>query len=741
LTTTLIQQSDQLRGQLTWFLKNIQLQLTDLKLASDGIELKFYWDTLQVRRAALGMADFYNLAGKFKKDDFGSQQTLVTCLAAAGWLLPMRLLPPHQAEFYNGLKVRFGLGREHVPPGGADQFFRDAEMGSSFSLMDFHSKSQQEQNNILKQYAGKAKLLFKAVECAKGSAPATPTSRPAWENRLADLYRNKLLDLETADEIDYNDIFQDENFIKTREFFDDARNPSKYGLNNITDATALCLIQRQIMAFKIKGEKSLPRLYEYSPLFREAMKGWESLDEGLDPLRDVHYFLFRGMFNPPADLVGDGSHAKFIESLTSIKDKVKEILAASEILTPDLINELAIDGKPLLLVINELQDYSFLDKVWLPYVAHKDISKAARDYVQRAEEVDSREFKDTVKKTLEDLSSVLERRVRQYKSMRDLYIEVEKQIERFQQKFKAARNDASEFFRIFGLLQFGVPEEYHSEIDQFVGSFLGGDQHELEVAKTDLCRKCRNAELKGEDHASRAIAICVLWVLKMNNEIRRISERGERSSWFLSLVAANAIKLKDFHTAIRNIEEVEARYKVLTDDSIKAEEAIRLAYLFFHLWLDGGGAVQWRHERPLEKSYSPEKVAGWIRAAIHFAKEAYGASHRSPAAEVYALNLYLYYVTEGADDSEFSKITSISNQLLQYERHTVWQYRFDDTLARYFHRQSTMALTLEERRNRLQKAIEHIKDAKMYSHGDPEVQGYDGILENASIELNQEANH
>jgi hypothetical protein len=104
LTATLIQQSDQLRGRLTWFLKNIELQLTDLELAKQGIKLKFYWDTLQVRRAALGMADFYDPAGRFKKDDFGSQQTLVACLAAAGWLLPMRLLPPHQAEFYNALK-------------------------------------------------------------------------------------------------------------------------------------------------------------------------------------------------------------------------------------------------------------------------------------------------------------------------------------------------------------------------------------------------------------------------------------------------------------------------------------------------------------------------------------------------------------------------------------------------------------------------------------------------------------
>jgi hypothetical protein len=733
---TLLHQSEELRKQLSWFLKNLELQLTDLDLIKQGVELKFYWDTAHVVRAVLGMADFYKPPGnRFKRDDFESKQTLAACLASAGWLLPMRLLPPHQAEFYNRFKARFGLGHERVPPGGADQFFRDTRLGSSFSLREFHEKSHGEQSKIVKQYAGKAKLLFKAVECVKGN----------WEERLVDFYRQKLLNLDSADEIDYNEVFQDENFIKTREFFDRKRDPRQFGLNNITDASALCLVHQQVAAYKTAATRSLPRLYEYSNLFREAMLEWEDSPQekkAFDPLRDVDYYLFRGMFNPPPDLVRDGSHKTFIDALVSVKDKVKEILEASDILTPELINDIVnIDGKPLLIVITELQEYSFLEKVWLPYVAHKAVSKAAKDYVHREDVVDNKEFEDTVRKSLEELSRVLESGVRQYKRMSDLYIEVETHIDRFQRKFHSVRKDAPDVFSFFGLQQFGIPEEYHGRTCEFVHLFLGGDQSEVEIAKTRLCRLYRDAETRREENESRAVAACVLWILQMHSHIRHLSGKGERTSWFLSLTAANAIKLKDFHGAVSIIAELEKRYHALPDNHAKAQEAIRLAYLYFHLWRDGGGVVQWRAEKSLEKSYSREKIDSWIGSSIHYARQAYSANHPSVASGVYALNVYLYYVTEGAEDREFNKITKVAGELLRYEIDPVWQYRFDDTMARYFHRQSTLAPTFQDKKNRLEKAVEHIARAGEESHGNPDVESYDSILANAKIELSQEADY
>jgi len=731
-------QPRQLKDKLAWFIENVELQLADLKLQEQNIELQFYWDTEHVMRAVLGMADFYG-GGEFRKPDFDDAKTLVVCLAAENWFGPICLLPPHRAEFYNSFKSGFGVGDAKLPPTGAKRFFQDCGLANMPSLEEFRNEPPDEQVKIVNQYAGKADQLFKGVNCALGD----------WKARLTSMYRRGLLNLDSTDEVDYSELFEDPVFRRARDFFDTKRPVQQSGVNNLTDATALCLLLRQVAAFEKGQDRRLPRFFETSPLFRQALTylADQSKEISSDVLRDADYYFFRAMFKPPRDLVNDGQHDKFLSSLISAKDKVKDMLNPSDAGTPitaELVDEIKVEGIPLRTVIDDLKRYSFLERVWLPY-AHKTVSQVAdeyvRSFVEAANEVtNDGEFDIAVRKTLDKLDRSLAGHVRQYRLMTEFFLEFERHIERFQYDVGVTAADAFDVFKISGLLRFGVPQEYHPRVKEIAGTFISGEQEDIKVTVPKLCRMCREVERKTADVASRHVLMCLLWVLKMHDVIKRLhGENGEEASWLLALTAASAIERRDFRTAIREVAEIEKRYNKLEDPFARGGEAIRLAYLYFHLWRDGGGVVKWRDDRPLARSYPVETVNLWIQLAINFAKDAYSARHLSVAAETYASNLYLYYVTEGGEDEVFRGMTRIAGQVVRYKIDpAVWQYRFDDTLARYFHRQSTKAATLEEKRERLEQARKHIRDAVHESHGDRDVKSYESIIVNAEIELQQE---
>jgi hypothetical protein len=54
---------------------------------------------------------------------------------------------------------------------------------------------------------------------------------------------------------------------------------------------------------------------------------------------------------------------------------------------------------------------------------------------------------------------------------------------------------------------------------------------------------------------------------------------------------------------------------------------------------------------------------------------------------IYALNLFVYYASEGPDEDEFTKAEPYAIELLGFrENQMQWQYRYSDTLARFYHR-------------------------------------------------------
>lgn len=726
----------QLMSDVAWFLKNFTYQLDDLDQVEHGFSLAFYWDTSDVRRAALGMMDFYTNSGNFDNTKFDEPATLVCCLAADGWLGPMKLLRPHQAELSNALTSEFNLTSDPVRPESADEFFRHVGLRNltNLAITNFHQKSVEERNEIVAQYAGQAETFFKAVQSVHGN----------WRERLASMYRRSLIDLVPEDDGDYLSIFEGEDFRRFRRFFDDSRPAPKKHIPNFSDAAALCLLQRKVSQFKQHKVSVLPRFFESSPLFRQAAESLDALDslsysskygERIPILRDADYYIFRATFNPPAYLAAKGAKEVRRDSLESVRHRLKEIEDASEPLTPEVINGIDVDGRSLHSVITELKQYSFLAKVWLRYAAGDTLARVSNDYVRCLIDIrDDEAFRKSVHSALAEVSLALDKAAHEYKSVSDLWRKLESHIEQVLAKDHRSVTRTLDAFSFHGLIRFGVPFRYHARIAEVLGGLRASEEEDGGWAMTEIFRAISETLRVRQDEEATAVAMCSLWVLEMDYLISAIHlDIPRERSWLIAIAAASDIRSKRHHALDRSLKELRHRSDQAADPSERAEIAILLAYLNYHLWRESGGEIQWRNDRHVQATVSEEELKAQVDSAISFARIAYDAKHTETLTRVYAVNIYLYYVTEGAPDSVFRAVFPLADELMHVDNRSVWQYRFDDTLARFFHRRCVMASTREEKLSKLRQAKVHAALAVEQSQGDPFVIAYQGILENVEI--------
>lgn len=117
--------------------------------------------------------------------------------------------------------------------------------------------------------------------------------------------------------------------------------------------------------------------------------------------------------------------------------------------------------------------------------------------------------------------------------------------------------------------------------------------------------------------------------------------------------------------------------------------------------------------------------------AIKYAQQAYRQFNDETDLQkkVYALNQYIFYSVEGEDDKIFDEIKQTTRILANFKANPlVWQFRYDDTLARYFHRLSIMAENPQEKRKYIDWAMERINDALQRSDGDRDIEHYHAVL-------------
>jgi hypothetical protein len=668
-------------NDLQWFLYHLNLDGEDQRLEDRKIVIDFYWDTVDVSQAILGMAACYKPEGIFDYDYFKSDTALVHSLIGAGWLGKIRLLQPHQAEFLRLIDTHFGIASGSPPTGGPRQFVRDARLRASteFDLDKLPDTSDEEIAELVQTQAGNAPTLFKIVHAVRHN----------WKSRLAGWVNTGLLELDTHPP-DYTAIVSSPEFDKLKSRFDKER--QFFPVNNFADAMALCLLGQQVKAFVTSKSDHIPRFFASAgSLYRRVLKEtnleymleYEYSNKTFSALRDADYYKLRASFHPPGWLQNMAAlHKEFYELLRDARDKVAEILEAKDKLADLGLAKIAVGGRALDAVVKDLRQYWFLENVWLPYAAATDITEAVRNYVEEARQLkDSQEFKSGIERAISQTRAVLNRNSEEYKWMHTLWAELEKKTQDLMLGTRDQKLPPLDI-KTSGLLRFGFPLHFQAQLEKLLEGLTSGSADKV---KEILASTLRRGQLVRRGKASLGdivLLVAVSWVLGMYKYLIEMLSRNSQHHFSLKMVAAaSRIQLRrNLHEAWSMIKSLERQFSQTKDIQKCFDLAVGLAYLYSNY-------------RDSKMELSRDESEALEQSAITLAKRAYVEFQSNDAQKVvYSLNQYLYYMVKNGNVEYLPEMDHAAEKLLDFMSDPdLWQYRYDDTLAWYFFWRGTIS--------------------------------------------------
>ncbi|HJX83829.1 MAG TPA: hypothetical protein VJ723_05760 [Candidatus Angelobacter sp.] len=724
--------------ELQWLVSNLNQQIDDVGLGEKNVEIDFYWDTATVISAILGMASFYR-RGAFDRTLFQHKNTLVVALAAAGWLGPIRLLQPHQAELLNHLNSDFHIGNRTVPSGGKRQFFQEVGLQDLQQVDQIADLSSDKLRSLVQQQAGQAQTFFKALQFVGN-----------WQSRLVSYVRGDAgtrLGLEKDDGFDVAKAMEGELFRVLRTHLDKAREGRS--INNLIDAMAICYLQHLMNKFCRDETKHLPRFFLPGGALRDAIQSLEDKTlfcyTGADGrtrsvLLDADYYIFRATFNPPAKLVTGNKPSNSLDTLKHWLDAANEVLEAPKPLREVLIRRIQVEGRLLTDRMDDLKRFLFLKQVWLPYAAAQEFKKVVNDDLTTTLSLATNEqFIETVAAAVADTRKKLDRNASDIRQAARLWSELERCAELIRNRLRRGSPKEMDVFRTFGLLRFGVPETDHPQIQACISGLLSEDTERINQELIVVVAACHRARMSA-DVKSLAITLSVLWVLEMDHALQSLCSESASvlsSTWTKTVYAASLYRSPtsklDPDPLLRQLEE---GHSAAGDHLQKAKNGMGIAYLFFRRWQALGGVAFWQKHRAAESAERrEEEIAESLRKAIAFAEEAACSKHIDERVTVYAMNQCLFYIAEAESAETFKKRSKgLAQALLEYRNEErLWQYRFDDTLARYFYRWSLEEPSPELKKEYLDMAKAHILKADADSYGDPLVGTFLSVVIGSTI--------
>ncbi len=720
------------REDLEWFYSNLDDQIDDLELEARGVSLNLYWDASEVRRAVLGAFYFFDPV-QFDMSQFDDDRTMVACLAAQRWLGSIRMLEPHQAEFAKALRESFYRTSTWLTNEQLKTFFAQVALPDSedFSLSKLGARTAEQREKLIAKYAGEAGRLFKAIQCAKGS----------WRNRLTTMHSSEVLRFDQSSGIDYSVIFGSKEFQALRKALDERRREKAD--NNIVDAVCLCLLQQQVTNFRDQNSKSLPRFFETTSTFRNALEtaGLMSSVSYFDQegnlktiLRGADYFLFRAAFNVRDERVHSPFASISLDSLKQIRYRIKEILNAAAPLRPEELEDISVNGRPITMVIHDLKHMWILERIWLPFIASDELKSLDEEEKRRLEGFrPDPSMNKIVDAAIEKVTRALGDNVSQFNQFYKLYRGIEDHAATLRKRYSLVRPDPERLYQISAVGRFGIPRVLVHDIEALLNGLILGNEDDARRESALAAKICIAAK---SDIKARTIAVAVLWVLEFYSAILDWPFAPRDDFWFISIFAAASIEASRSPDARRGIRELEARITSNPAPHDKPTLATSLAYLYFHLWRLEGGYCKWRPDRRIRTSRSESELQQLADDSIRFARLAYESTLDAPIeGRIYILNILLFYVTEAGTDAQFQMAFGLADELIPWHTEpTVWQYRYDDSLARYFHRRLLLVNDPARRSTLKQAHTIYLQAASDRSPGDRDVAAYVGIAANANLD-------
>lgn len=674
-------------------------------------DVDFYFDTGDVTAAILGVCGLYNLKDRtFDLRRFNGDRTLVLSLAISGRIGPVRMLAPHEAEFLTLLDRDFGLPDDLDYKEIVEQVIR--QVSPSLGRLE----TQPDRIHLTTKEAISAIDLFKIVHNIGGD----------WRARLAEWTTRKTLRLGEYDG-EHEPAFRTNKVLAAKKKLDERREGR--ALNNFVDAAALVeLADKAANARRREGRS--PRFYLSSTLMADVAEAVDlDVNVGTNGTHrsafcDDEYFKLRAAFFPHVDAT-QPTPLKAIAATPAVEIKPRDLLQRiQEVLRslPDSrpMEDVGMSLPDLLRTLEDLRRFSFLDRVWRPKTAERELRTATKALQRTIRRVGSRSFEKEVHGVIRKAKHDLTRTAQAYASAKTYW----GQFESISDRLRERRANASSLrvLRDLGLLRFGFEPEIEETIKDYVLKLASNDADQREEVVLRLVYSRLRAQQKTSeiDDKNLGALVGVLWAGFQFQEIAALSERlCTRTIPFKIILAASMLKVPNNHArSARVIGRIEEDVASLESEQ-RGKAEIGLGYVCFHAALARGFVAPWRDgTKPTRANVE------WIKRSVDHAKQAIDCFRDNEHRRAFAVNQVLYYMVEGGRVEDKAEIDAFARRLTRFRRNAdLWQYRFDDTLSRYFYWKSTLADDRAERNELAGMALRRANSASLGGgESDPEVQ-------------------
>jgi hypothetical protein len=692
------------RDAASWFVQQLRRQINDRAIESAGKNIDLYFDASYVRDAAVGVQAFYAPPHySFDHETFKSPRTLIQCLFSGGWLGPVRMLAPHQSEFLSLLQYGFGVG----PP---EEFKRrEQELIDTFEWANDPTRDAKWAFTQISSHA-LAQTVFKIVE----------TTQSYWKTRLEDWYERDILSPSTL-ELSQAQVVVSPYFNRLRVALDELRPRVK--MSNFADAAALAALAMTVERFAAGEADRLPLVYA-SRLFFHAVERagladamlYEAADgNSYSALCDSDYFVFRATFFPSVKAFASEAEQARSANLLRVEDirsSLFDVVREGDADPEEMLARMMIDGRQLAQEVRELENFSFFSSVWLQ-TAKKEVSESLKEMVERLR---SHKLEDRVTTHLSSLHRALAQRAREYREIRNLWQAITSAEKLIREQFPppGAHSDP---FAVSGLVRFSFPPKAEQLIRKVIPALVQGEQQAQVDATKMIFDTLKNTDRADVNALARAAAL--LWTAELYEEITRLLRPHRLFHHSLAIIfgAAAAERKKTRSDAVEVVTELDVEYKSeKTDPQKRTELAIGLAYICYHLAILDGFLPSWVPVRPANVSGSE-----WVDRAVEYARHAAADLPFGDLKSAYALNQVLYYsVAQGTADPK--KLRPDAIRFSQYRRQNeIWQFRFDDTFAKYSYYLSKCIEDADEKKKQFDNAKRYSTSAFESSNSNPDV--------------------
>lgn len=753
---------------LIWFCHNLEQQVEDIEYRNEQKQIVLFFDTADIQGTIIGFPELYDDHNKFVRKRFDEKRTLVRSLIASGCFQRVQMLIPHQLEFVQVIEAKLPILEAHWQK-KFKQFF-----------LDFYSYLGVQFDSNKSLLAQLNEALFSKPDLADAWFKFLQNIEP-WQRRFEALKRLDILFLDEDKRNWLNEIVGMRELEQLKKGFEQDEKRRHYHVNNLTDAIALTYLIKMVDLFNQDSSDIVPRFFDPLPThhaddstFRKAVK-FAKLEEQLrcklpkssvisspsSILRNEDYFIFKIALRNPfsAQQSEQEVDSQLIELYRKVAIRMKENQP------PEAFSDITYQGEPLDKFIENLQKFAFLKNDWLQLQAQRELSEkmdVLRKKFSSNEELqdlftsfyrfyESRENQDKVReeisKTKKDLQEQVNQKLNAVSKFKSLWNPLEHAIHNLRERIHPDNEGYYNTFRDLGLLRYGFPQELQAEIQKILDEMYSGDEDLISRRRSQIINAYLSVQESDNGNIKQMIlTTAVLLALRINAELLELLSMHETKLTHFSLKAAYAEMLfrigkeKPSPQAQQMRDEGENIIKHLiatsSSETYQEQEKINLnvaiAYLSYHAWRFHVGNALWREISPsTELGQQHVQYQFHIFNAIKYAHKAYLQldDKENLQKKVYALNQFIFYSVEGGDLPMFNEVRRSAQLLANYkDNHLVWQFRYDDTLARYFHRLSLLTENVQKKKEYIENGMVRIKAALKMSDGDIDIEHYHAVL-------------